>query len=132
MLPVPPRNESTGLAPRNQAIGHSWSALSKDNQIMFRAPLFPRLAHATSLDLNHHTLPNVEPLTPQEQEKYVDRFKALVNLSKITNDIDAGCLGLTKVKSQKRGRQEISKIVCQVSFRHSKQQLRESKHILSN
>lgn len=82
---------------------------------MFKKPLFPRLAHAASLEPEHATLPNVEPLTPDECKKYIDRFKGLVNLSKVTKDINDGCLGLTKAKSEKRGRQEISKIVRQVS-----------------
>lgn len=116
-LSVPARRTTEGFPERNKFVGNCWSSLESKEQTVFQPALFRRLAHT----ITHPTLPplpppsnNNDPRNPVDLEPYIPIFKDLVNLSRVSQDLDCNCLGKKNVNYKMKGRQEISKLVKQV------------------
>lgn len=136
LLLVPPKGESTGFKDCNQAVGHTWSSYTQDEQDIFSPKIFERLCQQ-SLQNPTVTVSTVTeegdpinplaatvtstqedtPLSPEQITKYMPIFKRLVNLKTVARDFKHSRLCRKSGKSQHLevvAREELKKIVKQV------------------
>lgn len=132
-MSVPRRNTTQGFASRNRAVGKSWTTLHKKHKAIFHPPLFKRLAHAVSeaqylptpptehetSEVDAFNAKDKDPCNPADLTPYIPIFKELVNMEKVNQHIDRGCLGEQRgMNVEKKGRTEVSKVVDQVNSPH--------------
>ncbi|EGF99348.1 uncharacterized protein MELLADRAFT_94699 [Melampsora larici-populina 98AG31] len=142
--PMPPKGVSKGFKARNQIVGSTWSSYNPEEQEVFTPRLFERLCIATSEAFALTQTPlgittsfrdepkeltngpsasppasGIEPLSPQEYDKYGPIFERLVNSQKVAHDLHNGRLWRHSGKTKNRTMEqlmtkEVGKIVRQL------------------
>ncbi|EGF98628.1 uncharacterized protein MELLADRAFT_69188 [Melampsora larici-populina 98AG31] len=123
---MPPRNTRPGFAPRNKAIGNVWTSLDTQQKAIFHPPFFKRLAEAVlQPDSVQSSIPATEDsLNPSDLTSYIPTFRELVNMCKVECHFERGSLGIPQsVQSEKKGRDEVGKVVKQLHALHAQFQI---------
>ncbi|KAH9807276.1 hypothetical protein DFH28DRAFT_1039601 [Melampsora americana] len=131
--PMPPRNTRPGFAPRNKIIGRIWTSLETQQKAIFHPPFFKRLAkavlqpdsdHASTSEANVQGNLDDDPLNPSNLSSYIPIFRELVNMPKVERHFERGSLGIPQsAQSEKKGRDEVGKVVKQLHGLHAQFQI---------